>query len=255
MFGAMLSARGVRVNTKLSRPAEHRTRQDVLSVMRKTFAKPGASLNIMYFSGHGTPGNAEARTRGALCVGRPPDLSEVPISQLRERAAQRRVELIGHRGHRKTYIDALSRDALLSLDDVLGAWEDVGGASKGSRLLLVADSCYSGKLVSRLRDRPLALQRDYAMAIQSAGNARQTVGQGHKDYVFSHAGELYDYSGCLTAYLTAKQEEGARVRWSQPAQHPQFYATWDPAAAEKPSVALDLGTGHAFRTINQPDRR
>lgn len=182
-------------------------------------------------------------------------MSQVPISKLKDRAAHRRVELVGHRGRRKTYIDALSRDALLSLDDILNLWEEVGGASQGSRLLLVADSCYSGKLVSRLRDRPAKLQRGYAMAIQSAGNARQMVGQGTEGYSFSHNGQLYDTASFLTAYLIAKQEEGARVRWSRRGQYPQFYATWDPGSADKPSVAIDLGTGHALRTTNQPGRR
>ena len=38
------------------------------------------------------------------------------------------------------------------LDDCLTVWDEVGGAARGSRLLIVADSCYSGKLISRLRD-------------------------------------------------------------------------------------------------------
>lgn len=254
MFGEVLEAKGVSVSYVLSQPRSHvlsqpRSRHCVLNHLRTAFEKPSPGLNIIFFSGHGLAGNEDDGTRGALCVGSPPDYSHLRISELRTVASNRGVKLIGHRGHRKTYIDALNRAYLLTLDDIVEIWECVRGAAKGAKLLVVADSCYSGKLVARLRNRPVE-----GVAIQSAGNARQTVGQPR--YVFTHAGIKYADVGRLTAYLTSSlHKEDARVRWSQEGQYPQFYATWDPEAAEKPSVALDLGTGFALRTVNRPDRR
>ena len=248
MFGEVLEEKGVRVSYALSQPKEGRNRHDVISVLQRSFEKPSPGLNIIFFSGHGLSGNEDDGTRGALCVGSPPEWSHLTISELRTVASNRGVELIGHRGHRKTYIDALNRAYFLTLDDILEIWESVRGAAEGAKLLVVADSCYSGKLVARLRNRPAE-----GVAIQSAGNARQTVAQPR--YVFTHAGIEYADVGRLTAYLTAMHKEVGRVRWSQDGQYPQFYATWDPEAAEKPSVALDLGTGFALRTVNRPDNR
>ena len=254
MFGKALEAKGVRVSYALVRPKEGSSRDEVLAVLRTTFRKPSQGLNIIFYSGHGIAGNEDDGTRGALCVGNPPDWSRLTLAELRVAASRRGAELVGHRGRRKTYVDACNRAYLLTLDDILEFWDGVRGAAegaKGARLLVVADSCYSGKLVARLRRLPnMAVE---GVAIQSAGNARQTVGQPL--YAFTHGGTRYENVGCLTAYLTAKQEVGAHVRWTQRGQYPQFYATWDREAAEKPSVALDLGTGFALRTISQPDRR
>ena len=249
MFGRMLESKGVTVNYKLAQQDERRTRQQVYSVLRSAFYRPAPDgVNIIYFSGHGVAGSDD--TRGALNIGCDPDVRELPLAQLR--AQTRNLELLGHRGRKRTYIDALQRQHILKLDDCLSVWKELGGAARGSRLLIVADSCYSGKLISRLRGLPARELAQLNIGIQSAGNARQTVGQASD---FSHGGRWFGSSGCLTAYLTAKQEEGARVRWSWPGQHPQFYCTWDPAAAERPSVELELGGGHTFWTYSQPEHR
>lgn len=263
MFGEMLQDRGVQVSFDLARPDERRTRQQVLSVLRSHFRSPSPDrLSILYYSGHGIAGRDADGTKGALCIGSvPADVSELSLEDLR--AQTTRLPLVGHRGHKRTYVEALERERLLTLDDCLRVWEEVrqhtvggGGAvfggSRGARLLIVADSCYSGKLISRLRSLPRWQLAQLNVAIQSAGNARQTVAQASG---FSHRGRVFDSSGCLTAYLTAKQEENARVRWSWPAQHPQFYCTWDLAAADKPSVALELGGGYTLRTYNKPADR
>ena len=237
-------------------------RQEAMRLLRKFFARPAPNLNIVYFSGHGFPGCAGADdTRGALCIGPVLDLSDRTISELRAETTRRGVPLNGHRSYRKTYIDALQREEMLTLDDVLELWtaarsgEPPTAGSEEPRLLLVCDACYSGKLVAALRARPSAEQQLLRVGIQSAGNARQTVGQGGEDFTFTHNGQRYDYNGCLTAYLTAKQEEGSRVRWTQLWQHPQFYCTWDPRAHDRASVDLDLGNGHTLRTINRPSNR
>ena len=241
-------------------PEKGRARHDTLALIHSFFAQPAPRLNIIYFSGHGEAGSAchgDAKddTRGGLSLEYTADRDQLSLSELRSQAARRRVPLHGHRGHKQTYIDALRRDELLTLGDILECWEAALRVERRDlstpppRLLLVADACYSGKLVARLRNRPVE-----GVAIQSAGNARQTVGQPR--YVFTHAGIKYADVGRLTAYLTSSlHKEDARVRWSQEGQYPQFYATWDPEAAEKPSVALDLGTGFALRTVNRPDRR
>lgn len=251
MFGKMLQAKGVTVDYKLAQQDARRTDEEVCSVMRSAFHRPSPDgVNIIYFSGHGVAGSDD--TRGALHIGCEPELEvrDLPLSQLR--AQTRHLELRGHRGRKRTYIEALRRRHLLKLDDCLTVWAEVGGAARGSRLLIVADSCYSGKLISRIRGLPPVELAQLSVGIQSAGNARQTVGQASG---FSHGGRSFESSGCLTAYLTAKQEEGVRVRWSWPGQHPQFYCTWDPTAAERPSVELELGGGHTFRTYSQPQHR
>lgn len=249
MFGSMLQSKGVHVDYKLAQQDERRTRQQVCSLLRSAFCRPAPDgVNIIYYSGHGVAGHED--TRGALSIGLGPDVRELPLAQLRARSGN--LELTGHRGRKRTYVDALQRQHLLTLDDCLEVWEEVRGATRGSRLLIVADSCYSGKWISRLRGLPPSELARLNIGIQSAGNARQTVGQASD---FSHGGRRFASSGCLTAYLTAKQEEGAHVRWSWPRQHPQFYCTWDPAAGERPSVELELGGGQTFRTYSQPERR
>jgi hypothetical protein len=239
-------------------PCAYWVRAKAASGARKAAEEHGyslAALGGVHCRGEepGQPGVAGSDdTRGALHIGRSPDpeVRDLPLSQLR--AQTRHLELRGHRGRKRTYIEALQRRHLLKLDDCLTVWAEVGGAARGSRLLIVADSCYSGKLISRIRGLPPVELAQLNVGIQSAGNARQTVGQASG---FSHGGRSFESSGCLTAYLTAKQEEGARVRWSWPGQHPQFFCTWDPAAAERPSVELELGGGHTFRTYSQPQHR
>ena len=245
-------------------PEKGRARHDTLALIHSFFAQPAPRLNIIYFSGHGEAGSAchgDAKddTRGGLSLEYTADRDQLSLSELRSQAARRRVPLHGHRGHKQTYIDALRRDELLTLGDILECWEAALRVERRDlstpppRLLLVADACYSGKLVAALRDRPLADQQTLHVGIQSAGNARQTVGQGNE--AFTHGGKEFVKAGFLTSYLTAKQTEGARVRWTQRWQHPQFYATWDASAYDKESVSLDLGNGFTLRTINRPGNR
>ena len=238
-----------------------------IALLRSFFRQPAPLLNIVYFSGHGVAGREDPMydddTRGALCIGPTADLSELTLSELRAEAAREHLQIRGHKGLKQTYIDALQREELLTLGDVLELWtaalggiESASGeaaSAEGPRLLLVCDACYSGKLVAALRGRPAAEQQLLRVGIQSAGNARQTVGQGNE--AFTHGGQSFDRHGFLTAYLTAKQEDGSRVRWTQLWQHPQFYCTWDPRAADKASVQHDLGNGFTLRTINRPSNR
>ena len=265
-FGAMLASKGVHVcyahAHSTSLPHDLRSssaRGAILAKIRAYFAAPAPVLNILYYSGHGIAGRAgDDDTRGALCVGAPPELSLLSLAELRAEAAARDVVLVGHRGRKQTYIDAIERDYLLTLNDILGEWSKIvrraSDASRPSpRLLICADSCYSGRLVAQLRDRRRSEQPHLEVAIQAAGNARQTVGQSHPDKDISHAGERFSDAGCLTAYLTAKQE--FHVRWTQAWQHPQYYCSWDTAAYDHPSTSVPLGNGFMLRTYNQPEHR
>jgi hypothetical protein len=61
-------------------------------------------------------------------------LSLLSLAELRAEAAARHVVLVGHRGRKQTYIDAIEREHLLTLDDILGEWSTiVRRASDASR--------------------------------------------------------------------------------------------------------------------------
>jgi hypothetical protein len=138
----MLASKGVDVcyahAHSTSLPQELRTsspRDAILAKIRAYFAAPAPVLNILYYSGHGIAGRAgDDDTRGALCVGAPPDLSLLSLAELRAEAAARHVVLVGHRSRKQTYIDAIEREHLLTLDDILGEWSTiVRRASDASR--------------------------------------------------------------------------------------------------------------------------
>lgn len=238
-------------------PGDDCTRHDILRIFRSHFSRPAPLLNIFFFSGHGVAGSGgDDDTRGALYVGRPPDWTSLSLPALKEESAKRNIHVTGHKGQKATYMEALQREYLLTIDDLLEVWNEVRTEVVGEpKLLVVVDACYSGKWVARLRDRSKKDQKELNVGIQSAGNARQMVGQGHEGFVFSHGGQRFDFAGCLTAYLTAKQTDGSRVRWTQPNQHPQFYCTWDPSAYDKVSVNLEVGENALLRTYNHPDNR
>ena len=90
------------------------------------FADVSSSFNIVYFSGHGVAGREDPMydddTRGALCIGPTADLSELTLSELRAEAAREHLQIRGHKGLKQTYIDALQREELLTLGDVLELW-------------------------------------------------------------------------------------------------------------------------------------
>ncbi len=125
----------------------------------------------------------------------------------------------------------------------------MGRPRRGRRLLVIADSCYSGKLVSKLRQLPKDDQTDLNVGIQSAGNARQTVTE---DAGFRHGGDDFA-AGRFTAYWTTKQSK--KVRWTAEGQHPQFYATWAYNSSETATFDVPLGPSNVLTMYSQPDHR
>lgn len=258
LFGEMLERKGVKVSYHHITPesaVDGMGRETALSIIRANL-QAAAPMSILYFSGHGISGSeGEDDTRGALLIGQQLNYSAIPLADLKARAEH--LSPTGHKGMKETYASALNRECLLSLDDILGVWSEAKSKSGAARrrLLLVVDACYSGKLVARLRRQYRKEYHDgLDVGIQAAGNARQRVYQGTDEHAFSHGGAAFTYAGRLTGYLTAKQG-GARVRWTRADQHPQFYCTWDPGAAEETSVEVDLGNGNSLTTFSRPNKR
>ena len=95
--------------------------------------------------------------------------------------------------------------------------------------------------------------------LRAAGNARQTVEERDGGAGVRHAGVEYA-AGVFTAFWVAKQS-GERVRWSVPAQHPQFYATWAYESCDRAAFGVPLGEGRGGAAgphlvmYSQPDKR
>ena len=68
-----------------------------------------------------------------------------------------------------------------------------------------------------------------------------------------HAGEEHA-AGVFTSYWVAKQGP-ERVRWSVPAQHPQFYASWAYDSCDRATFEVPLGNGRSLAMYSQPDHR
>ena len=138
---------------------------------------------------------------------------------------------------------------LVTFADIVSTWTAAKGRRRGIKLLLVADSCYSGKLVSKLKRLPLRERETLGLAIQSAGNARQMVTE---DGDIRHgAGPLRD-GGHFMQYWIPMQSQ--RVRWTAAESHPQFYATWDDSSKNKKKFPVQIGT-ETLMMYNQPDHR
>ena len=225
----MLSSKGVRFPFPVfvCSSTDRTKKADVLSQLADLFVRD-SDLYILYYSGHGSKGEKDESRGGltgggALCTGRQE----------------------------------------LTFEDIINAWvmskKDVGGAAgrgggrpprRGRRLLLIADSCYSGKLVSKLKGLPKDEQTDLNVGIQAAGNARQCVSE---DSSFFTHGEVAYQAGRFTAYWTAKQSE--QVRWTEKGQHPQFFATWASDSSEKSTFEVPLGPRNKLVMYSQPDHR
>jgi hypothetical protein len=174
-----------------------------------------SDLYILYYSGHGEPGEAGeelgGRTGGALCIGR----------------------------------------STLTFEDLKRVWTQSKREfpRRGRRLLVIADSCFSGKLVSKLRNLSRDEQTDLNIAIQSAGNARQTVTE---EKGFVHGGYEFE-AGRFTAYWTSKQTK--TVKWTASEQHPQFYATWDYTSCDVSKFEVPLGGRSSLTMYAHPDNK
>jgi hypothetical protein len=89
------------------------------------------------------------------------------------------------------------------------------------RLFIMADSCYSGNQILRLKqfeaDLPASQRESLNVSFQSAGDANQTV---LEDEGFTHGG-LRKEGGRETQYWLEKQK--GRVRWTERTRRPQDY--------------------------------
>ncbi|CAD7961226.1 unnamed protein product [Amoebophrya sp. A120] len=164
-----------------SRPALRRE-DALMKMMRwlKAGAKRKKALFVLYMSGHGFAASEcyhQPHLKGAVMFA--PD--------------DRR---------KKTYANA----SFLTFEDIYEIWTLAQETffltetqKKNHKLLVIADACYSGKLVAQLKKLPAAKQQKLNVAIQSAGDARQRAwesGRKHRGFFF-HNGEL-------TSYLVAR---------------------------------------------------
>jgi hypothetical protein len=91
------------------------------------------------------------------------------------------------------------------------------------RLFIMADSCYSGNQILRLKqfeaDLPASQRESLNVSFQSAGDANQTV---LEDKGFTHGG-LRKEGGRETQYWLEKQKGEKRVNWTSRTRRPQHY--------------------------------
>jgi hypothetical protein len=225
LIQTMLTGKGVAMErTFVCNRRGSTSKHELLNVLAD-FLLREAAVHVVYYSGHGDQGEEGQKlgglTGGALMVGCP--------------------DVVG------------STDALVTLDDLMHVWDVARGRRRGGKLLLVIDACYSGKLVTKLRNLPKGVQDTLNIAIQAAGNARQGVAESDGGAGNRHAGTEFS-AGFFTSYWASRQGE-SRVRWSVPKQHPQFYATWDYSSCDRASFDVPLGQGQRLVMYSQPDNR
>eukprot|EP00965_Chrysotila_dentata_P259803 6213685-Pleurochrysis_carterae.AAC.1 len=220
LVSEMLKSKGVLMEPIFRCDPKADSKSKVVQTIFNFLCQP-AKMYVIYYSGHGSkgePGQTHGgRTGGALCVGCEDDDA----------------------GH-------------LTYDELVEMWQQV--RSRGQRLVLVADACYSGKLWAKLRDTPKPQQVDLGLAIQAAGNAWQAVSEKGGGPGTRHGGEEYK-NGIFTGYWISRQKPAA-VRWSDKEQHPQFYATWAYDSCDRTFFDVELGTAGSIMTMySQPKKR
>jgi hypothetical protein len=129
-------------------------------------------------------------------------------------------------------------DGVVPLADIISVWEGRPGRKRGQKLILIADSCHSGKLIEQLKQVPKRARDTLNIGIQAA----------------CLPAELSS-GGIFTEVFTQKQLHNKNFQWKKRAQeqnceedeiqHPCYYTTWGTGTAETPD-------GFQFRFFSRP---
>jgi hypothetical protein len=188
------------------------TRKAFLAKVERLLAQPG-ELFILYYAGHGTDGTQAEHDAapGAFCM---------------------------------------QKDGYVTLDDLVNLWAGAQvTARRGQRFVIIADSCFSGALVGRLKQMHRERRREglpnLNMAVQSACGTHETSTGGlfTRPFVEKQTGERskFDWKGAIPhksvcscrsffkdgcSSCAMLHEEFGFPRHIGDVQHPDFFTTW-----------------------------
>uniref|UniRef100_A0A0G4I399 Peptidase C14 caspase domain-containing protein n=1 Tax=Chromera velia CCMP2878 TaxID=1169474 RepID=A0A0G4I399_9ALVE len=198
--------------TKKMRPPESKrpkpmlTAADAIEELRQMFRKgihQVAPVFFFYYSGHGDSGRGKPTNRGALVFQK--DVSEARFEKFEPETG--------------------TAQDLLRFKDFLAVWkQEKRSLDEDAKFFVMADSCYSGKLVMLLRE---SWEPGLNMAIQSAGDSRQSVLERESKH-----GDRTFQNGEMTGWWLAKNKDRTMnaVRYRSTEDHPQFpqfWCTWE----------------------------
>lgn len=186
------------------------TRKAFLAKVDRLLAQPG-ELFILYYAGHGTDQSERLAAPGAFCM---------------------------------------QKDGYVTLDDLINVWAGQQvTARRGQRFVIIADSCFSGALVERLKQIHLERKREglpnLNVAVQSACGVRETSMGGvfTLPFVEKQMGKRasFDWKGavphksvctaCRSYYKDGcpsctKLHKAGFPRSVDEVQHPDYFTTW-----------------------------
>jgi hypothetical protein len=137
----------------------------------------------------------------------------------------------------------IMEDGKIYLSDIISVWRDRPGLRRGQKLVIVADSCFSGLMIRELKAIPKEERDVLNIGIQAAC--------------------LHDEEssgGTFTKAFTMKQLENRNFHWQQEAddyydgdaskvQHPCYYTTWKDSPKTATTGESD---GFEFRFFERP---
>lgn len=203
------------------------TRASVLGALREMFQEERLEMDpffLFFFSGHGN--------KGFFANGTGVESSQKKYANELPYLAE---QTIGERDHRGALVVQASDGDPPSLvladyiffSDILEVWrQEKEFLSKGARFVVLADACYSGKLVSQLRALCSVDCEGLNMAVQSAGDECQYV----LERTTRRQGKQQRMGGLAGWWVAKNSPDQADVRWSSARsyeQYPQYFASWN----------------------------
>jgi hypothetical protein len=153
------------------------------------------------------------------------------------------VYMLYYAGHGSSDRGALCmEDGKIHLSDIISVWKRRPGSRRGQKLVIVADSCYSGLMIRELQAIPKGERDTLNVGIQAACR-HDELSSG----------------GIFTEVFTMKQLENRNFHWQQTAdqkyggdaskiQHPCYYTTWGGRTA-----TTGESDGFEFRFFERPN--
>jgi len=144
----------------------------------------------------------------------------------------------GHGSQRMNGAFCMERSTFVSLKDLVDVWKARPGRKRFQKLIIVADSCFSGALIDVLKSYKKAERDTLGIGIQAACQNME-----------------FSEGGVFTEVFTHKQLYNEKFQWARLAflhgcsvdeiQHPTFFTTWG-------TDNIETKKGFSFKFFKRP---